>query len=287
MSISIEPISINPGKIKAIAIDLDGTLLAPGRVLSERAIKAIEKCRRKGIQVIISTGRSIESAECFRAALAAEGPMVYLNGALVADVPQAKVLSIVPLAATAAELCVDLAREKGVYCQLYISGDNSSGSTTLMAEMDCPEREQYFEHTRLMSELVDLKKTLRRTGPDSCIKCMFLADPEKLSELRQRLEERLGKSVYIALTLWNFMEVMDAKVSKGTGLKFLMELKSWKAEEVIAIGDEENDLPMFEVAGFSVAPASAKDSVKARADLVVGSNADDGVAVFLEELFGF
>ena len=283
---SINALSINAQKIKAIAVDLDGTILAPGAVLSERTIRVIDALKRRGIQFIISTGRSIESAERFRAAMAIDGPMIYLNGAMVADMPHAKVLNTVPLPAKSAEFCVDLAREKGVYCQLYISGDNKSGKTTLMAEMDCPERIQYFEHTKLMAELVDLKNTLGRTGPDSCKKCMFLADPIILSEIRQRLTEHLGESVYIAMTMWNFLEVMDAKVSKGMGLKFIMELKSWKAEEVIAIGDDENDLPMFEIAGFSVAPSDAKDSVKARADLVVGSNSEEGVSVFLEKFLG-
>jgi hydroxymethylpyrimidine pyrophosphatase-like HAD family hydrolase len=65
-----------------------------------------------------------------------------------------------------------------------------------------------------------------------------------------------------------------------------MEHLSIKKEEIIAFGDEENDLPMFEAAGFSAAPFNAKENVKAKADLVVGSNAEDGVAAFLEEFFG-
>jgi hydroxymethylpyrimidine pyrophosphatase-like HAD family hydrolase len=74
-------------------------------------------------------------------------------------------------------------------------------------------------------------------------------------------------------------------VSKGQGLKAAMKRLSIKSEEVIAFGDEENDLPMFSVAGFSAAPANAKESVKAGADIVIGSNAEDGVAAFLEKYF--
>ena len=114
---------------------------------------------------------------------------------------------------------------------------------------------------------------------------MFLAEPEVQAALRPKIVGRFGKSIYMAQTLWNFLEIMDVKVSKGQGLKSIMEHCSLKPEEVIAFGDEENDLPMFAVAGFSVAPSNAKDHVKAAADIVIGSNAEDGVAAFLEEFF--
>jgi len=54
---------------------------------------------------------------------------------------------------------------------------------------------------------------------------------------------------------------------------------------LIAFGDEENDLPMFNVAGFSAAPSSAKEIVRQAADFVFGSNAEEGLAAFLEDLF--
>jgi Cof subfamily protein (haloacid dehalogenase superfamily) len=277
--------SRDPRGIKALAMDLDGTILAPGAVLNDRTIKAIDACKKKGLQIIIATGRALEAAEPFRHALGACGPMIYFNGAMVVEMPDEHVLSAVPLNSEAAQFCVDLAREKGVYCQLYISDGNHSGRTTLMAERDCPEREAYLKHTRLLAELGDLKDALLRAGPGGCIKTMFLAEPEILSGLRPILEEGLGKSVYTARTLSTFLEVMDASVSKGQGLKYIMERFSLKRDEVIAFGDEENDLPMLATAGFAIVPSNAKDALKTKADLIIGSNIEDGVAVFLEEFF--
>jgi len=272
--------------IKALALDLDGTVLAPGAVLSERTIAAVNKCVQRGLKIIISTGRAIEAAERFRTSLGAEGPMIYYNGAVVAEMPaefpQGRFLQATLLDTKKAELCVDLSRETGIYCQVYLFIENR---IPLLAERDGPEREMYHKHTGILAELVDLKEALGRSGLSGCVKAMFLAEPELLAELRQPLENRLGKSVYIAQTLRTFLEVMDAKVSKGQGLSFAMERLSLKREEIIAFGDEENDVPMFAEAGFSVAPSNAKDTVKAKADLVVGSNAEDGVAAFLEEFF--
>ena len=267
-------------------MDLDGTLLGPGAMLSDRTIRAVKKCLQRGIQIIIATGRAIEAAERFRQSLGAEGPMIYFNGAVVADMPGAKILNSAMLDSKAAEFCIDLAREMGVFFQIYFHADERPGGTLLLSEFDCPEREMYYKHTGILTELGDLKEALQRYGTKGCIKTMFLVEPDVQAVLRPRLIEALGESVYVVQTLWNFLEVMDVKASKGKGLKFVMDRLSFKSEEVIAFGDEENDLPMFEAAGFFVAPLNGKETVKAKADLIAGSNAEDGVAVFLEEFFG-
>jgi Cof subfamily protein (haloacid dehalogenase superfamily) len=289
-------ILVNPKTIRALAFDLDGTLLAPGAILSERTLRAVKRCVGQGIQIILATGRGMESAEPFRAALNAEGPMVYFNGATVVDMPGAKFLNTTLLDTKVAEFCVELSREMGVYCQIYFPPGNSTHGgfpngnkenlVMLLSEQDSPEREMYYEHTRIQAELGDLKEALSRPGLSGCVKAMFLAEPEILVELRKRLDERLGNSVYIAKTQRTFLEILDAKVSKGQGLKFVMERCSLKSKEVIAFGDEESDLPMFNIAGFSAAPSNALDSVKAQVNLVIGSCAENGVASFLEDLFG-
>jgi hydroxymethylpyrimidine pyrophosphatase-like HAD family hydrolase len=78
---------------------------------------------------------------------------------------------------------------------------------------------------------------------------------------------------------------MNPRVSKGEGLRIALDRRGLKPAEAIAFGDEENDLPLFAAAGFSVAPANAKEPVRRAADLLVPSNAEDGVAAFLEETF--
>jgi len=170
-----------------------------------------------------------------------------------------------------------------VYCQMFIPGKDSK--ITLMTECDSSERAMYHNHTGILAELVDLKQVLRQES--GCFKCMFLAEPEVLVGLRPRLDDHFGEETYIAQTYSTFLEVMNRDVSKGKGLKIAMEHCSVKKEEIIAFGDEENDLPMFKEAGLSVAPSNAKENVKAAADLVIASNAEDGVAAFLEEFFKF
>ena len=294
----------DPKTIKALVLDLDGTLLAPGPLLSERSVRAVKACLQKGLQVIIATGRAIEGAEPFRAALTAIGPMIYFNGAVVADMPGGEIINITLLDKKAAEFCVGLSREMGVYYQVFFppgysltgaAGDLAAGKLPagckknkiiLMTEKEGPERDMYHNHTGILAELGDLKEALGRPGLEGCVKGMFLAEPDVMALVRPRLAEHFGGSVGIVQAYRTFLEIVDAKVSKGQGLKLAMERSSLKREEVLAFGDEENDLSVFAEAGFSAAPSNAKDSVRAEADLVIGSNTEDGVAAFLEEFFG-
>ena len=277
--------TLQPNEIKALALDLDGTLLGPGGVLNERTVKAVHTAIRRGLKIIIATGRAIDATERFRLSLGAEGPMIYFNGAMVVDMGGGKVISSTLLETGAVEFCIDLSREMGIYYQVYLPAEG--GRIPLIAENEGPfnERDMYYGHTGILAEIGCLKEALRRPGVNGCIKSMFLAEPEVQAVLRPRLEERFGGSVYIVQTYRNFLEIMDAKVSKGQGLKAAMKHLSLKKEEVIAFGDEENDLPMFDAAGFSAAPANAREKVKERAGIIIGSNAEDGVAVFLEENF--
>jgi Cof subfamily protein (haloacid dehalogenase superfamily) len=275
---------IDPSCIKALALDLDGTVLGPGAVLSDRTRQTVNACREKGLQLIIATGRAIEAAERFRIPLGAEGPMVYFNGAIVADMPGARILNSTLLDLEVVDFCVDLARSTGAYYQIYFPGTKENPRQRLMAEKEGAEREMYFNHTGIRAELGDLKEAA--AGFPGCIKSMFVAEPEVQDALRPEIAQRFGNTIYMARTLRNFLEIMDCRVSKGRGLRFALECRGLKPEEVIAFGDEENDIPMFEAVRFSAAPASAKDTVKAGAGLVIGPNTEDGVAAFLEDFFG-
>jgi Cof subfamily protein (haloacid dehalogenase superfamily) len=285
---------IDPGAVKALALDLDGTALMPGNVLGERTLKATKSLMARGIEIIICTGRAIEAAEQYRLAMGACGPMVYFNGAEIADMPSGKILSSVLLDLEAASFGVDIARSMNIHYQVFLPAAEGKYET-LLIDKPSPEAEMYFKHTGIKPAAGDLKKALAAPGLSGCIKAMFIADPALHDEIRTRLLERFnggetggpeGRSrIYVARTLPTFLEVMNAEVSKGTGLKTVMRLRGLKPEEVLACGDEENDLPMFDAAAYAAAPASAKEKVRAAADQVFPSNAEEGLADFLEELF--
>jgi hydroxymethylpyrimidine pyrophosphatase-like HAD family hydrolase len=120
---------------------------------------------------------------------------------------------------------------------------------------------------------------------NGCIKVMFITESSLHGEIRQKMHERFGKKINIIRSSSTFLEILNKGVSKGEGLKIAMKHSGLKPEEVIAFGDEENDLSMFEAAGFSAAPVNARDEIRKKADIIFGSNAEEGLAIYLEENF--
>jgi hydroxymethylpyrimidine pyrophosphatase-like HAD family hydrolase len=213
--------------------------------------------------------------------------MVYFNGAEIVDAPMKKqgnppqYPALLPLEVV--DFCVDLSRSMGVYFQVYFP--QTVNIPRLVTEKTSTEWEMYFRHTGTPPSFHDIKEAIRTPGCTGAVKGMFLTDFETQEKIRPLLIERFGSRIYVTRTLVTFLEVLAGGVSKGTGLKRVLDRIGIGPEETAAFGDEESDLPLFALAGFSAAPANAKEKVRNAADLVLGANTEDGVAVFLEEQF--
>jgi Cof subfamily protein (haloacid dehalogenase superfamily) len=246
------------------------------------------------MKIIISTGRAIEASEPFRYEMRAEGPMVYFNGAEVVEMPSGKILHTNLISKDVVDFGTDIARSLGIHYQIYLPAgispdtgkhDIHQKSEALLIEKFGEEAQMYKNHTGITPVIKDLKSIAAMPDLEGCIKGMFIADPSLHDEIRKRMSERFGDQISIMRSFPTFLEVLNKGVSKGEGLKIAMDYKGLKPEEVIAFGDEENDLPMFSVAGFAAAPENARVNIQKAADLVYGSNADEGLAVYLEEVF--
>jgi Cof subfamily protein (haloacid dehalogenase superfamily) len=276
-------------QIKALALDLDGTTLAPGAVLRERTRIALRRCVERGIHIILNTGRSLASAEPYRSLIGAEGPMVCFNGAEVVDMPAGKLLGAFLLEREIAEYCVDLSRQQGIYLQAYFP-DPAGGilrcGEILRTDKPAENAEIYRRHTGVQAVFGDLKTALDAPDCRGCIKALFITEQRVMDRVRPQIEARFPGRVYITQSSPTFLEVLAAGVSKGSGLRLAMGHLGLRPEEVLACGDEENDLPMFAVAAHSAAPSDARAEVLKAAEFTIGPCAEDGLAVFLERLFG-
>ena len=275
----------DPRRIQALALDLDGTSLRPDLSLSDRTVACLRALMDRGIQVILCTGRAVEAAEKYRVRLGLQGPGVYFNGAVVAEMPGWKTLALRLQDKETAAFCLDLARKTGIYFQAFFPGGPEKPRQRLVAERKGWEWELYLRHTGIPAETGDLKEALADPSLPGCVKTMFIGDGESQNLIRPVIEERYGGKLYIAGTLKQFLEIMHPGVSKGEGLKTALKARGLCPSQVIAFGDEENDLPMFGLASYALAPANAKDTVRHAADRIIGANSEDGVAAFLEENF--
>jgi HAD superfamily hydrolase (TIGR01484 family) len=151
-----------------------------------------------------------------------------------------------------------------------------------MADRYRDETDAYLKHTGVQAVFGDLKEALSAPDFSGCIKSMFITPPEMIKKIRPEIEDRFGNSIYVTQSSPVFLEVMKAEVSKGAGLRITIDHLGLRKENVLACGDEENDLPMFGIAGHSAAPANAKAQVLAAAAFRFKDCAEEGLAEFLE-----
>jgi Cof subfamily protein (haloacid dehalogenase superfamily) len=286
--------SPDPSKIKALALDLDGTTLLPDATLGGRTVKILKKLISRDIQIILSTGRALESSEIYWNAIGAGGPMVFFNGAIVADVPANKTLYENMLELDVVNFGIDIAREKNYLFQIYMpagispytgEADPSVKWSQLLIEKECNESYKYRDRTGITPIVRDLKEVTALPGLKGCIKALYICEPDCHDEIKKKINGKFGSRISVMRSSPFLLEISNAGVSKGEGLRIAMGRRGLKPEEVIAFGDEENDLSMFSVAGFSAAPENGKEDVREAADIVYGSSAQEGLAAFLEEFF--
>jgi Cof subfamily protein (haloacid dehalogenase superfamily) len=268
-----------------LAFDLDGTVVHHDGILTDRNAAALAAVQASGCRLIICTGRGPESAEPYRAAIGVDGPCVYYNGALVADYPANKLLSVTHLPVEAAAACVKLAHRGEIYLQIYLHTP-VLGREVLMAEWTDEEALFYYRHTGRQAVIGSLDEALKGgAGFLGVIKAMFIAAPEKLDALRPDLDAAMAPwAASITRTHSRYLEVMADGVSKGSGLLTALNHYGITPADTLAMGDEENDLPLLQAAGRRAAPSNAKPSVLALADTVFGDCDEDGAAEFLAEL---
>ena len=115
------------------------------------------------------------------------------------------------------------------------------------------------------------------------LKVMMIDEPAILDQAIARIPQEVKEKYTVLKSAPYFLEILDKRVNKGTGVKSLADVLGIKPEEIMAIGDQENDIAMIEYAGVGVAMDNAIPSVKEVANFVTKSNLEDGVAFAIEK----
>ena len=261
-----------------VAIDMDGTLLNSQNKVSDRTRQAIEKATEQGIHIVIATGRILKSALYYSESLDLRNPIVACNGAIIVDESR-QVIYERTLDREKVVDIIEIAKTEEVYCHFY---DKTSFYSNIRSEEIL---KFYNEGSTAAGIGVNIfKDTEEIMGMKDLdvYKFIFIDDDvEKLQGLRKQLDD-LG-NINTSSSWKNNIEAMGLNVSKGQALKELCERLNVRPEEVIAIGDSENDLSMLEFAGLGVAMGNGDEYIKQYSDHITDSNDEDGVAKVIEE----
>lgn len=264
-------------KYKLIAIDMDGTLLNSENTISDRNREVLNKVREKGIHVVLSTGRILKSALHYGQSLKLNNPIVACNGAIVSDGNGKDIIYDNPIKNGVVEKLIDLSEKNHIYYHFY-------GVNTFYCKEYREEITHFYESEGQQVDVVILKDliTMNKATKSNIYKFSIVEDnKEKLINFREKLESIEG--INISSSWGDNVEVMNDGVSKGNGLKSLIEKLNIHPSEVMAIGDNENDISMLQMAGLAIGMKNGDQIIKKYSHVITDSNDEDGVANAIEK----
>ena len=268
--------------IKLVAIDLDGTLLNANKHISAENIHTIRRVTDKGIRVVICSGRIFMGAKIYAKKLGVQEPIIACNGAVIRSMVTGETIYQELLDAAYCEKVIDILHDSRMYFHAYV-GDSMISETMEYSMLRYSQMNERFEQEdRVDIKIVDdVWVYIQRAGRPVTKLVVMCDDIELLQSVRSKIEEL--EVIEVASSDKNNFEIMRKGVNKGKALQLLAKHMGYTMEQVMAIGDNENDIPMLASAGFPVAMQNGWEDAKRLAKFVTKSNDDHGVAHVLEK----
>ena len=286
---------------KLIAIDLDGTMLNSYGVVTENTKNAIKRTIQKGIDVIIASGRPIDSIKTIANEIGSKNYFIAGNGALIYDIQKdenlyenylnkEKVLEII-------KMCEENSISYNVYTDKTILAKALKYNVLYYYKENLKKPEDKQTHINIVENMYDYiskmneEKFLKITICDEN-KSVFQSIIKKLNEI-ENIEvldvSHMSRKVIQQGTEeipieYYYTEISSKNVDKWYAIEYLISKLNIKKEEVIAIGDNINDKKMIEEAGFGIAMGQSSPLIKEIADYTTSSNEEDGVAQALDKI---
>lgn len=264
---------------RLIALDIDGTIIGPDSHVSAENCAAIREARQAGATVVLATGRSWQEAADIAAEAGCDAPIACLGGAALADLEEKRLLEDWPMEREDALEILDLLQEAGLGV-LAFGGDRlviNDSFGELFRAYPCPA----FHRVRILVE--DVAEYVRAN--DLPVDKIFaIGRQERFPELRRALER--WEDVYVTSSAPDNLEILRRGVDKGTALTALAQRLGISMEEVLCIGDSDNDRGMLAVAGMPVVMGNAAPEIQALGKYVTDTNRNDGVAKAIRHFLG-
>ncbi|CAN5519369.1 Cof-type HAD-IIB family hydrolase [soil metagenome] len=261
-------------KYKAIFIDVDGTLLTDELNISPGTKTILGKLHKAGILISIVTARPPGASLPFYDQLGIAGnPIICFNGALILKGDQIFYEATITTATTAT--IIEEVKKFAVSTSLY------QQHNWFTNRVDC-WIEQEIEITNSVIKAIDFAQLMQADFEPNKILCMGAAEIIETAE--QHLKMIGFSNLSIHQSKPTYLEIMNNKASKSQGIEKLISAYQINREDIIAIGDNFNDIDMLQYAGTSIAMGNAPDAVKKHATIITESNNGEGIQKALSEL---
>lgn len=266
---------------KLICSDVDGTLLDSEHKLPARNVEAIRRVVAKEIPFVLASGRIAGSLEHLQREAGFRGPLICLNGAYIIDGQTLIFERTLP--PDVARTLVPFARSEGMQVFLY------KGTRWFVDEID-----EWVAYERRVSTVEgecrsfeELLASWERSG-EGFHKLLFMSEnPHTVEHCMRLLTDRFSDMLTIYQSSPRYIEILAKDMDKGVGVEKLAEYLGIGLNQVLAIGDFYNDIPMLKAAGRGIAMGNAPEPVREVADYSTDTNDEAGLASALErEILG-
>lgn len=272
----------DPREIKLLVLDIDGTLVGESNQINPRVKAAVQGVLAQGINVAIATGRMYRSALRFHQELELTLPLMAYQGGWIQTPGEADPLYHQPLALPQALDILNCLEDPrfatGLCVHLYVNDQ-------LFVQERGAQSGEYAQRSGVKLNNVTDWSAILATEPTKLL--VLSSQPDLLGEVWQCFNDRYTPAeLYLTRSSEAFVEAAHPAVNKGAAVQFLAETYlGLPSQQVMAIGDNYNDLEMLSYAGWGVAMGTAPAEVQQVAQEVVPSVEADGVAIALEKWF--
>ncbi len=262
------------GKYKMLVLDLDDTLLRDDYSISTRTKDLLISAQEAGVKVVLASGRPTLAMERYATELkltAYDSYMISFNGGVVTSLKQKEILFESCLTQEEVHSLHDFSIENDVHIITY----NENG---IISETES----EYIDVEVKLTGIAHHKVPSFKAETSSAVKCILLEHPDYLKCIEKKLKAERS-DLNVSLSKPFFLEVTPKGIDKAASLDFLAKRLGIKSCEVIAVGNAANDLSMIEYAGLGIWVDNVSDVLRHKADFVVASNNNDGVAEVVEK----
>lgn len=259
-------------------MDLDGTLNNDQKVITEKTRAVLLGCQEQGIRLALASARPSPGLYRERDVLRLQdhgGILMSYNGGRIVDAAAGRVLF---------ETAMDLQQARTVLRALEslpVTAILDDGKQFYVTDRNGYQVAYECRNNAMQCVEVENLADFISFAP---VKVLMAVDPRIISQIQKQIASVLPPRLLVVQTAPFYLEIIPSTINKGRGLLEICKALNVDPGEVIAFGDAENDIPMLQTAGIGVAMGNAGVQVKAAADMVTGSNNEDGIAAALELL---
>ena len=259
---------------KMLVLDLDDTLLTDDHQISARNKMRLMQAQEKGVKVVLASGRPTPAMMRFAEELQLDRFQSYIisfNGAVITDMSSQQAIFERSLTKEEVHSLHDFSLKHSVHIITYSEKGIISETESELIDIE-------RDLTGLPHHLVP---SFKEEVSGNAVKCILLDDPKRLKQVEQVLKEQ-RKDLSVAISKPFFLEVMPQGIDKAASIDVLAKQLGIDQSQVIAVGNAGNDLSMIEYAGLGVWVDNVTPELRPKADFIVSSNMDDGVAEVVE-----